>query len=1012
MADKKRNNSDNNKSKKKSKKNNKKGFKVFKILLVIFLMTGFIVAGALGGLVIAIAKDAPEVDTNRLLSSLNESSKILDQNGNVIERIHGDEYRQVVTLDKIPKHVQDAFVSIEDERFEEHKGVDPKRIIGALWADIKAGAAVQGASTITQQLVKNMYLLEEVDRHNLLNDISRKIKEAYLAIKIERQLTKDQILEAYLNRIYLGQGAYGVQAAATTYFSKDVSELTISEAATLAGVTKSPHNFALYKSIRPENLEDNNPNFLGYVYKDGHKYGAVFNNNERILERRNIALNKMQELNFITQEEYEDARAQDIKEAMNPYNEDIITDISSYFADYVRDQVIKSLVNEKGYSKQKAEELLYTGGLNIYSTVDINMQNRIEAVYENFENILREVDSKSSPMGIKSSAFRNGNIVNQYGKVLYFKKNTILNEESDLIINKGTYSLSDNGNLIINSSKLDLFSTRVDVIDYYAINKNDNLVTYTLGDLALNKNDFTVEDKKLVIKSNYLKSNKDFYSIDSNDNLIINKNYFYHNTSGIVQPQSSTIIIDYKTGHIKALVGGRDIEGRKIYNRATVATRQPGSAMKPLAVYLPAIDNGYTAASIIDDIPFYYKGKRWPSNWYEKSDYRSTGYRGLYTLRESVEQSVNVNAVKLIEKIGVNTAIEYLDTMGIKSLVTRDENKRYNDEQLSLALGGMTQGVTNLEITAAYGTIANNGVYSSPIAFTKVVDNEGNVLIENDPIRNRVVDPQVSYMMTDILRSTVEDGLGRRAIFDNANNKKIPAAGKTGTTQNQGDAWFVGYSPYYTAGVWIGNDINEIKMGEGSAVAAHLWKYIMKAAHENLETKDFDVADGLTSRQICIDSGKLSTDLCKLDPRGSRVRTETFIKGTEPKEYCDIHVEAEIDISTGKLANEYCPEDLVETRVFIKRDPPYNPEENDNIIPRDYQYEVPTEVCEEHTESESWKDFLWDNFFNNGDDEENDEGENPNPNSETDEENNIIDSNDGEDENTEENNNEEESDNQ
>ncbi len=1013
----------NNTSRRSKSKSDKKQRKivstVFKFLLVTILMVGFIAVGATAGLVIAIAKDSPEIDPSRIISSLSESSKILDSNGNLIERIHTEEYRTVVPLDRIPVHVRNAFIAIEDERFRSHKGVDLKRIGGALYADIKAGAPIQGASTITQQLVKNMYLLEEVDRDNLINDISRKIKEAYLAVQIERELTKDQILEAYINKIPLGQGAYGVQAAAKTYFSKDVSELTIAEAAMIAGITKNPSKYSLFRTISPNNVDESKHDVISEISIDGTRWVIIYNNSESVINRKNTVLSKMRELNYITEAEYLEAREVDIKSVLNPQKKEE-ENITSYFGDYVREQVLDALENELGYSKEKAQSLLFTGGLNIYSTIDTDLQRRIEGVFNNFDQILQPINGNISPRLIDETSIKNGNIVDKYETIIFYKKENILDENSNLKIGKGAYSFSDDGKLIITSRKIN--SRNKDIIDYYTINENKVLVTYKLGNLNLTNNDYIVGDKReLIINANFLNANKDFYTIDENNNLIINSGYFTHYTKGIIQPQAAVVITDYKTGELKALIGGRDVKDRRVLNRATNSQRQPGSSIKPISVYLPALDSGmFTAASIIDDIMHFDEksGTRWPKNWYENSIYYNYAYRGLTTLRKSVEQSVNVNAVKVLEQIGIGTSLEYLDKMGLSDdIVTKDENKRYNDEiPAALALGGLTKGITPLNLTAAYGTIANQGIYVEPIAFTKIVDSEGTILYENKPTKHRVVDPQVAYLMTDILESTVSSGLGRRAMFDGAKNTSIPAAGKTGTTQNKGDAWFVGFTPYYASGVWIGNDTYQIKLSSGSSIAAEFWSAIMEEAHKGLDPKGFDVPDGFVEREICTVCGKLATDLCKRDPRGSKVRKEIFIRGTQPTEFCDVHVELEIDTSTGKLANEYCPPELVEKKVFIKRDLPYDPEDpvlqemqlqllqqlkqelerevNKIItIPEDYLYRAPTEVCDEHVEEvndedEGFTDWLGDWIFgNNNNENQEDENMQDETNSQQDNEN-------------------------
>lgn len=933
-------------SEKHKKKTKSKGKKRLKITFATLFILAIIAIGAVGGVVVSIAKDAPEINTTNISSLLNQTSYILDQNGELLEKIQTEEYRAVVSIDQMPSHLKDAFIAIEDERFENHIGVDVIGVAKSAIENVQAGEIVRGGSTITMQLARNLYL-------TLDQNWTRKIQEAYLALQIEKELTKDQILEAYLNRIFLGQGAYGVQAAAQTYFSKDIQDLTIAESAVLAGINQSPSRYALYQTVKPEDFDSEKHEEIGQVDVLGEKYIAIYN--ERAINRQKVVLAKMHELGKITEEEYNTALNEDIKSKIKP-DQNKIQGISSYFNDYVKTQVIDTLVNELGYTQEQAESELFTGGLRIYSTMDLELQKRLEDIYNNFTEVLL-----GNPENIKGPALISwkrdgaGNIVDERNNIVYYNQQNLLDENLNLIIGKDGFELIDN-NLIIKSRKLSTYNNVIDISDYYSIDEKKNLVTHRIGSLSLPENSFTIgEDKSITINSNFLNENSDFYSINENGNLIINSSYFYIQKDGIVQPQSATVVMDYKTGQIKALVGGRDVEGARILNRATSSARQPGSTIKPIAVYLPALDNGYTAASPIDDIPFYSNGKLWPNNWY-------TGYRGIHTLRKSVEQSVNVNSVKTLQDIGVKTSMEYLSKMGIinsedpsrDNFISSAENSSYNDENLSaLGLGGMTKGLTPLEMTAAYGVIANSGIYIEPVAFTKILDKDGQVLIDKTPKQNTVVSAQTAYVMSDILRTTVSNGIAGRAQVPN-----MPTGGKTGTTQDKADAWFVGFTPYYVTGLWIGNDSPTIKLSQSSSIAAKLWNIVMTEIHEGLEPKNFERPEDVISVNICTQSGKLATELCSRDPRGSTVRSEIFARGTQPTEVCDVHVEVEVDTTTNKIASEYCPESNIEKRVFIKRNPPYNPKENNGIMPSDYQYTAPTEVCEEHTQDNWIEDWL------------------------------------------------------
>ena len=390
------------------------------------------------------------------------------------------------------------------------------------------------------------------------------------------------------------------------------------------------------------------------------------------------------------------------------------------------------------------------------------------------------------------------------------------------------------------------------------------------------------------------------------------------------------VIMDQKTGAIKAMVGGRNTEGRQLLNRATSA-RQPGSSIKPMGVYAPALQSGadgetsWTAASVIDDYPMVVQGKQWPKNWY-------SGYRGLYTLRQSVEQSVNVNAVQVFQDIGVERSLKSLKDFGVTSIV---EEGSVNDmNAAALALGGMSKGISPLEMCAGYAVFANDGIYTEPICYTKVTNKNGDVILDGDPETHRVLDEGVAFIMRDILRTTVSNGLAKAA-----NVGTHTTAGKTGTTTDQCDAWFVGFTPYYTASLWIGNDIN-IELSQGSAAATKVWSKVMKQIHKDLPKASFSAApSSVVSASIDTKSGKLPSELSALDPRGT-VKSEYFVKGTVPKETDDMHVKVDVCTVSGYLATPWCPS--TESRVGI------DSSKRKSASVGDAEYNVPSYYCNLH----------------------------------------------------------------
>lgn len=1065
------NNKNNNKGKK-GKKPKAKWKTILKISLLLIFIAVIIAGGAVAGMLLGIIKSAPEIDPTNVLGTLSESSVILDENGNIIEQIHDpNENREIVKLNDIPVNLQNAFIAIEDHRFETHPGIDIKRIFGSLLYNFREGdPTAQGASTITQQLVKNLYLTNE-------KSWERKIKEAYLALQVEKKLSKEQILENYLNTIPLGQSAYGVQTAAHTYFSKDASELTLAESALLAGAAKSTVTYAPFNRYNLEDIADiPEENIVGYVFIGSVQYACVYNQNA--IERQQVILNRMLQLELINQQEYDQAMAEDMRLALKP-GQTKVEGISSASMDYVKEKVVEDLMVTQGLTFEEAENYLYKGGLSITTTIDINMQKSIEDSYNNFaELFIGSAPSGDKPISQDWRSFRwsggtgvgmldsDQNILDENGQTIFYKKINIMDENNSFYLNSNEYSFDEAGNLVINSNKFNIYSTSIDIIDCYTIDEKLNFVSHNIGGLNIGNNYEVIEQKgtkgTFKIPASYISKNSDMFTVGDDQVLRIPEGYFFYQDKGIVQPQSAAVIMDYKTGKIKAMIGGRNIEGSKTFNRATSAARQPGSTIKPLSVYLPALDLGYQASYILDDLPKYTKnGDRWPKNWYEG---REIKYWGKVTLRKSVEQSINTNAVTMLETIGIDKAIDSLTKLGLidgnnpgnDTFVNPEENPSYNDVNLAaIGLGGLTKGFSPLSMTAAYGAIANNGVYIEPIVYTKVTNSNGDIILENIPETRVVVSPEVASLMTDILRTTVTPGLSARAKLPA--NMGIEVAGKTGTTQSNGDFWFVGYSPYYVGGMWVGNDNVQMKLSGGSGDTARLWSGVMTPIHEGLAPAKFEINPNLIRVNVCSQSGKIPTELCSQDQRGSQIISELFVPGTQPTQTCDVHVVAEVCSSSNMLKSQFCPGDLITQKVFVTREKLYDPfagtkngeaiklyqqinedltntsvedlkqiyagqatfDENNKLvevlgipidklysggfITLDYEYQLPTKVCTYHTQwhFDQWnnnkdkpKDENNNNNGNNGNNENN--GNNGNNHNENDIDD-IIDSNNTED---------------
>jgi penicillin-binding protein 1A len=904
--------------------------KLFAFIALLFI-AGCLAVGIYVG---SILMKTPAIEPGNIYSLLSENSVLYDDEGNVIDSVltSNKEKRTNVSYADLPENLKNAFIAIEDKTFWEHHGFNFIRIMGAIKEGIMEGDNISGTSTITQQLARNLFLPETKSDY----DMTRKIQEAYYAVLLERNLTKEQILEAYLNTISLGFGANGVQAAAQAYFSKDVQELTLLECATLASIPKAPGQLAPVKRYETAQVDPDDPNII----RKGDTYTLVYN--DAVVNRKNLVLSFMLEQGLITQEEHDAAKAADLREAINP-SQDTAEEISGYFADYVIDQVVKDLMSEFGIDEDKARQRINNGGLKIYTTMNSRMQKIAEEEFEKNENFPKVA-------GLKKD--KAGNILGTTGNILLYSYSNYFDENGTFVLSSDEYETRDDGGLkLLKGKRLNFYKTEVQGQIDYSVEFKDI---------------YTIEDGIFYcIKGGVIRIPQQYKSRDDDGNLLISGQFFtdhpdffrfvpegialdkgtYTLKQKVVQPQSAMVIFDYHTGGIKAMVGGRNIEGRLLFNRAT-SPRQPGSSIKPMGVYGPALQDGldkansgvvntasegnsygalWTAASVIDDAPLTVQGKVWPKNWY-------AGYRGLHTMRESLEQSVNVNAVKVFSDIGVHSSLDFLKKCGITSIV---ETGPVNDmNAAALALGGMTHGISPLEMAAGYGSFPGRGNYTEPIAYTKVTNKRGDIILEKTAKKTRIMDEGVAFIMQDMLRTVVTNGLGKAAAIGTQ-----PVAGKTGTTTDNYDAWFVGFTPQYAASLWIGNDMS-VELSQGSAAAARLWSKIMKRVHEGIETGSFPGApSNVISVAIDTKSGRLPSELSALDPR-STVRNEYFIRGTEPTTVDNVHVAAEICLDSNYLATPYCYN--VTGKVFVKRPYPADPSV------ADIAYELPSYYCNLH----------------------------------------------------------------
>ncbi|MBQ9117396.1 MAG: transglycosylase domain-containing protein, partial [Clostridia bacterium] len=657
------------------------------------------------------------------------------------QSLYSSQNREWVKLENIPDRLQNAFIAIEDHRFYSHSGIDIRRTLGALAGYIR-GSDTYGGSTITQQLIKNVTGNDEYS-------VSRKLHEIIFALKLDGELTKNEILELYLNTIYLSDGCYGVETAAERYFGKTCGELTVAECAALACIPQSPSKW------NPRTNPTNNKS------------------------RRETVIGRMAELGYITESEKENALAEKVSTVSASHTDKGGKDESRYtwYTEAVIDEATALLVeNGIAPNRQTASRLLYSGGLTVITAQNPKMQRIAEAYFEN---------------------------------------------------------------------------------------------------------------------------ERHFPAVDGS----------------VIQPECAAVVIDPRNGNILALVGGRgEKQGDRVLNYATGTRRSPGSSIKPLSVYAPAIDKKkITYGSVVDDTPYKFisgsggKLRPWPQN-------SPRGYRGLTTVRDAVTRSVNTVSVKVLNMMDKEEIFTLLhDRMGMHGLVSERNvgGKSYTDIADSpLAHGQLTAGVSVKEITGAYTAIAGNGVYHKPKTVLKIFDAEGKLLIDNTDEGEQVFSPETAAITTKLLQGVTKSGTAASLTL----KKKVACAGKTGTTGDNYDKWFIGYTPDLLCGVWFGYSAPKslAAFSSGGGPAVKVWDGLMtelnaESAMGRKVTAKFPENKNIVTATYCRDSGKKVTAACLADPRGSRIETGYFTRDTVPRDYCDCHVLVRYDTVNHGVSGEDCP---------------------------------------------------------------------------------------------------------
>lgn len=792
--------------------------------IILLSLLAIMVIGVCAGLGAfkGVLDSAPNISEVNIVP-VGEATFVYDANGNQLQKLTApNSNRMPVSLEKIPEDLQHAVVAIEDERFYEHNGIDIRGILRAGVKGILSGGNFsEGASTITQQLLKNNVFTGWTNE-STVQRFKRKFQEQYLALQLEKYKSKEVILENYLNTINLGDGNYGVQAAAQGYFGKDVSDLTLSECTVIAGISQNPTRF--------------NP--------------AV--NPEENAKRREDVLDHMLEQGYISKEQYDQCLADNVYERIQnvEQQQEQVDKTYTYFIDELTEQVIHDLQEQRGYTEAQARNALYSGGLRIYTTQDPAIQQICDEEYANPNNF---------PAGSQVCLDYKLTVKHPDGKIENYSKEMLQ-----------TYFINnENANFTL------LFNSQEDAqahVDAYKA------------------------------------------SILADGSEVIGESVHF-----TPQPQSSITIIDQHTGYVKAIVGGRGEKSSSLtLNRATNTLRQPGSTFKPLATFAAALnEGGMTLADTFEDTPYKYPNGQ-PLYNYDHA------YHGTVSIRTAIQQSYNIPTVKAMEEITPALGVEYLKKFGFTSILDKQveipagSGQYRSDVNLPTALGGITKGVCNLELTAAYAAIANNGTYIKPIFYTKILDADGNVIIDNTPEETNVIKPSTAYLLTSALEDVVKKGTGKRLQLSN-----MPVAGKTGTTDNYKDLWFVGFTPYYTCAVWAGYDDNTVlPSGTARTYQQTLWKNIMQRIHNDLPSTEFKMPSTVEKASICTKTGLLATYSCNSV-------TEYFDTEELPKKYCSGHFFNffnKDDEDDEEDEEEPKPDDSVDVPNEITPQPPTVPE--------------------------------------------------------------------------------------
>lgn len=760
----------------------KKSLKYLFIFLAIFLITF---------LSYTIYK-TPKIDfKEELQNKKSEGSRIVNRKGEVEYYFYPN--RDYVERKDIPEDLVKILLNTEDRNFYEHGGINVKSILASILQNVKSMKIVRGGSTIDQQLIKNLYLTNE-------KSLTRKVKEAYLAIKLNKELTKDEILELYINKVWLGHDVYGFSNGAKFYFGKDLKDLNKAEISLLVGTLNAPSKYKPFKLLRKNTYTEE------YLIQDNIEinnklYKCVYNN--KVENKLKVIYKSLLDNQVVNLEEYKKLVNFDIKKSLKyqKKNDEINKNLI-----VVKEDIIKSVMKDKKLSYNEALGYLKNNNLTFTSTIDKDLQEKLN---ESLDEIIKKYFSYKNIREIADINFsKNKNILELKGNVTNIKKSDLFKDGRVFLYPSEYEETAYNEIKLVNNYKIQVLDNGIKIRDYYST--NDGFKLHRFEPLYFKEGEYYKKDGAIYIKEG--SKIRENLNIDDDGYLYFNSEELVYDKEGQTQPQIAGLVIDNKTNKIIATINGRKTN-EKFIDRSDMP-RQVGSVIKPISVYLPSLDKGKRPKDYVVDEAYTTKDGYSPKNWYK-------GYRGKMTIEESLAESVNITTVKLAEELGIDMINSYLVKLGLiykgDSYISREENKNINDENYSaLALGGLTYGFSPRDIISSYTVFPQKGYFEKPTTF-----------LESKDVKDRVVNEDVVEGMDQMLKTATRRNFSRYAYGIEE------LRGKTGTTNDIRDLWYIGYNDKFTIGIWMGFDNQAISFKESKGDVVKVYKEIFNTILDN-----------------------------------------------------------------------------------------------------------------------------------------------------------------------------------